>query len=648
MKNRVLDFTVVIVCLALFSIQVPAVAQDAPETQRLYTFIDGIIYNSWGIYYKIGPGETTRDKWPDYSDGTLLELNNLFQGALTTLKSDYNYAALDYQGKLTYRIFERYAKQEMLNFEYRLNSYAIDHRKSKHITLPSNLMNYFTIGSETDAANYLSRLDKISDVLDQVIANCERRRLFGNVPPKVVFPAMYETARNMVAGYPIESDSSEDNPLYADFKRKVEAINIPAGQKNNLMTQVEDLLINDMKPAYEELITYLKGLEDYAAPKIGVGSMPYGRKYYQMRLEYQTSTNLTAKKIHKLGKRNVRRIRKEMKQIMLQVNFPSKNLQDFFEFLRTDKQFYHKNTNSGRNRYLKKAYQYIDGIRAAWDKLFTVFPQSRLIVKRIEAYREQTSLRAWYSPGAVDGSRPGAYYLNLYDMKDQPTYDLEALSYHEGVPGHHFQVMLSQEKDYGTYLRPEESGTTAYIEGWALYTEKMPKAFGFYTDPYSDFGRLSMEMLRAVRLVVDTGMHHKGWSRQKVIDYMVKNTPETIGNITGETDRYAMNPAQATAYMIGKLKIEEIRAAAEKKLGKKFDIRAFHDELLTHGPLPLYLLEDVMLDWSDSVLSGAKIYTRPPRQISPAKLPQWVIDLRWIKKEESYIAKTTKIKEKKP
>ncbi len=632
-KYRSSVLAVLITGLVFFSVHTHTTAQTAPETIRLHSFIDNVMYNSWGIYYDIGPGETTRDKWPDYSDNALLRLHDLFQAALATLKSDYSYDAFDYQGKLSYKIFERYAKQEMLFYDYRLNKYAIDQRNGRHTTLPSTLISYHNIDTSFDAEAYISRLEKFSDVFDQVIVNSDNRKAFGCIPPKAIFPAIFEVSKNMIMGYPIEPDSSELNTLYADFKRKIEAVPLTSAQKDSFMIQVEHVLINDVKPAYDKLIAYLEDLEKSAPLKVGVGTMPNGKAYYRMMLGYMTSTDLTPNQVHKLGKRNVRRIRGEMKKIMQQVNFPSNNLQDFFEFLATDKRFFYKNTKSGKNKYLKKANQYLDGMWAKTDEMFTVFPLSKLIVKRIEAYREKTAIRAWYSSGSEDGSRPGAYYLNLYDMKNQPLYDLEALSYHEGVPGHHFQVSLANETDFGTYLRPDYSSCTAYVEGWALYTEKMPKEFGFYQDPYSDFGRLSMEMLRACRLVVDTGMHFKNWSRQKAIDYIAKNTAETPDNIEAEIDRYAVMTAQATAYMVGKLKIEEIRAAAEKKLGNKFDIRDFHDELLTHGPLPLYVLEDVMQDWSDSVTSGLKTYARPPLKLSPIDLPQWVIDLRRIKKD---------------
>jgi uncharacterized protein (DUF885 family) len=400
------------------------------------------------------------------------------------------------------------------------------------------------------------------------------------------------------------------------------------------MVQVQTVLKEEVKPAYDRLIAYLEGLEQLAPDAIGVGSMPNGKAYYRMMLKHMTSTDLTPNQVHKLGRQNVRRIRREMKQIMQEVDFPGNNLRDFFTFFRTDKRFFYKNTKHGRKKYLKQANRYLDEMWKKTVEMFTIFPLSDLVVKPVEAYREKTSLRAWYSPGSADGSRPGAYFLNLYDMDDQPLFDLEALSYHEGVPGHHFQVSLANEKDFGTYLRPPDSGSTAYIEGWALYTEKMTKEFGSYSDPYSDFGRLSMEMLRACRLVVDTGIHTKGWSRQRAIDYVLKHTLESPDNVAAEVDRYAVMTAQATAYMVGKLKIEEIRAAAEAKLGGRFDIKAFHDELLTHGPMPLYLLEDVLEDWSDSILSGMTLHARPPRMLPPRDVPQWVIDLRRIKKKD--------------
>ena len=284
-----------------------------------------------------------------------------------------------------------------------------------------------------------------------------------------------------------------------------------------------------------------------------------------------------------------------MREIMKKVDFKG-DLQAFFEFMRNDEQFYYPETDEGRQRYLDEATAYIDTMKGELDKLFITKPKADLTVKRVETFREKSAGKAFYQQPAPDGSRPGLYYANLYDMKAMPTYQMEALAYHEGIPGHHMQIALKQELE-GLPMFRKFGGYTAYSEGWGLYSELIPKEIGFYKDPYSDFGRLAMELWRACRLVVDTGIHTKKWTREQGIEYYVSNTPNAKSDAVKMVERHIVMPSQATAYKVGMIKILDLRAKAKKALGDKFDIRKFHDVVLTSGALPLNVLEDMVDDY---------------------------------------------------
>jgi len=296
-----------------------------------------------------------------------------------------------------------------------------------------------------------------------------------------------------------------------------------------------------------------------------------------------------------LGLKEVERIHNEMRAIMDQVNFEG-SLQDFFKFMRNDDQFYYEDSDEGRQRYMTEAKDYIDAMEAKLPEYFGLTPKAPMVVKRVEAFREQSAGKAFYQSPAKDGSRPGTYYANLFDMRSMPTYQMEALAYHEGIPGHHMQRTIAQELE-GIPEFQKYVSFTAYTEGWGLYTEELGKDMGFYVDPYSDFGRLAMELWRACRLVVDTGIHEMRWSREKAIQYLVENTPNPEADSVKAIERYIALPGQATAYMIGKIKIMELREKAQAELGDKFDFRGFHDTVLKDGPVPLTILEDNVNKW---------------------------------------------------
>ena len=331
-------------------------------------------------------------------------------------------------------------------------------------------------------------------------------------------------------------------------------------------------------------------MEKKANDYVGAWQFPEGGKFYDNALKRMTTTDLTANEIHETGLLEVNRIHDEMRSIMKLVNFKGE-LSDFFELMRHDPQFYYSNTDSGRQNYLDDVSEIVNSMESKLDELFNVQPKASLNVKRVEAFREQSASKAFYQGPTPDGIRPGTYYVNLYNMEAMPIYQMAALAYHESLPGHHMQIGLQVELDnipkfrkYGNY--------TAYSEGWALYSELLPKEIGFYQDPYADFGRLAMELWRACRLVVDTGIHKKKWSREEGIRYYMDNTPNPKSDVLKMVERHIVDPAQATSYKIGMMKIIELRNFAKLKLGNKFDIRGFHDIILKNGPVPLNVLEN--------------------------------------------------------
>jgi uncharacterized protein (DUF885 family) len=361
-------------------------------------------------------------------------------------------------------------------------------------------------------------------------------------------------------------------------------------------------LTTSVKPAYERLITLMTEQMAAAGSDDGVWRFADGAAYYRERLANYTTTALTPEQVHQLGLDQVARIHGEMRGIMAQTGFKG-DLAAFFTFMRTDPRFYAPNTDAGRQLYLdesEKANQAITPLLPQW---FGTLPKAPLVVKRVEAFREKSAGKAFYQRPAPDGSRPGTYYANLYNMADMPLTEVEALFYHEGVPGHHLQLAIQTElKDVPAFR--QFGGVTAYSEGWGLYSEKLAKDMGLYTDPYRDFGRLQLELHRAIRLVVDTGLHHKRWSREQAIKYVGDNSADAPGGIVKAIERYIVYPGQATAYMVGRLKISDLRDKAQAALGAKFDVKGFHDVVLLAGPVPLDVLEERVDAWVLRVKRG--------------------------------------------
>ncbi|MCE3280148.1 MAG: lipoprotein [Bacteroidetes bacterium] len=539
--------------------------------------------------------KTHYDQWTDLSEEHAKKEMEISKANLDSLKSiDFN--ALDEQTKISYRLFETDAKQDVDNFKWHLHDYPVNQMGGTHVDLPTFLINVHLVDNKQDAEDYISRLSKVNSVFDQVLNNLKLREAKKILPPKFVFPYVLNDCKNVITGKPFDK-SAENNPLLEDFTKKVNALkDVDDAGKKELIAKANEALLGSVKPAYEKLMTYWAELEKKSTTDDGAWKLPEGDAFYDAALKQTTTTELTADQIHDLGLKEVERIHNEMREIMKKVNFKSDNLQEFFNFMRVDKQFYYPNTAEGKEAYRVKAVKLIDDMKKELDKLFLTKPKADCVVKPVEAFREKSAGGAFYEDPAPDGSRPGRYYINLYNMADQATYQMEALAYHEGIPGHHMQIAIAQELKGIPKFRMH-GGNTAYVEGWALYSEKVPKEIGFYQDPYSDFGRLAMELFRAARLVVDTGIHRKKWTREKALAYFKENTPNPEGDNKKEIERYIVWPSQATGYKIGMIKILELRENAKTKLADKFDIREFHDVVLTSGPVPMNVLEEMVNTW---------------------------------------------------
>ena len=571
-------------------------ASGQTESQRLATFFE----NSFEDDLKRSPlfqsylgKKWDYDKWDDISEDEKDARIAIAKNKLKTLEN-FDTLKLSDQENLSLRLYKLGIERDLANDEFRHHRYIVHQFRAAHTQVPSFLINIHSVKSKEDAVAYISRLNNVSTYFDQVIDQMKIREKLGVFPPKWAYDQMVDASENVIKGAPFD-DSDTPSTLLNDFQNKVNALDIGDSEKTTLLTDAKSALTASVKPAYTRFINELEHQKTLSPEGDGVWRLPDGDKWYQNRLNWFTTTDLTAQEVHDIGLENVQRIHNAMRGIMKEVGFEG-TLQEFFVFMREDDQFYLPSTPEGRQQYLDDAKQAIDDMREMIPEYFGILPEAPMIVKRVEAFREQSAGKAFYQSPAQDGSRPGIYYANLYDMKAMPTYQLEALAYHEGIPGHHMQRTIAQELD-GIPQFQKFLSFTAYTEGWGLYTEELAKDMGFYEDPYSDFGRLAMELWRACRLVVDTGIHAKKWSREKAVNYLVENTPNPEYDAQKAIERYIAMPGQATAYMIGKLKIMELREKAMNELGDNFDWKSFHDEVLKYGPVPLSMLEENIDSW---------------------------------------------------
>lgn len=537
---------------------------------------------------RLGRRTNQLGQWDDYSDEFAAERIAQTKADLDRLQSDFKYDALTNEQMLSYDLFVLNSERDIENFAFRRHHYVVDQFNGQLSGLITILQNNHRIENEQDAKDYISRIRGLGYVLREYTRQLQDRASFGVIAPAFSFKDVLMDARAISSGAPIK-DSTQDNIVFIDFREKLEELQLDAKQADELLLQTTDALKGPFREGFMTFIAEVERQQVIASGDMGVWSLPNGEAFYRNRIYHHTTLNLTADEIHAIGLEEVARIHDEMRHIKNLLRFNG-TLQEFFEFIREDSNNYYEDSDSGREQFLADARAQVEDIYRIVGSYFNELPDADLEVRRVEPWRENSTSIAFYNRPSEDGSRPGIYYANLADMTSVQKYVFSAITYHESVPGHHFQIALAQELDAIPKFR-KYSGYGAFTEGWALYAEQLAKEMGFYVDPYHNFGRLQNELWRSVRLVLDTGIHAKKWSRQQSINYFRKNTPLSEGDIVTEVERFFVNPGQALGYKIGMLKILELRDRAREELSDDFDIREFHDSVIGAGSLPLIILE---------------------------------------------------------
>ncbi|MFC7333444.1 DUF885 domain-containing protein [Rhodocista pekingensis] len=534
-----------------------------------------------------------RGTWDDDSEDGRRREHERRQAELARLRAEFDPARLSEQDRLSYRLFEYEAESDAEAYGWRQNSYAVSHIRGRHTGIPGFLINEHHIRTEADAAAYVARVRGVKELLAVTADTVRRQADRGVLPPRFSLAKATADARRVLSGAPFAGEGQ--NLLLLDFRGKLGEAGLPEARSAELVAELTAALAGPFREGYETLLATLDPLVAKAGEDDGVWRLPDGLAYYDHRIRRFTTRSAPAAEVHAFGLEEVRRIHGEVEGIRRTVGFDG-DLKGFLAYLRDDPRFRFPDTDAGRAEYIALSHGYIEAIKARLDRMFITLPKAGMEIRRVEPFRERSSARAFYDGPPTDGSRGGIYFINLFNMEEHRRHGVETLAYHEGIPGHHMQIAIAQELTGLPRFR-RFGGYSAYAEGWALYTEKMVKAFGAFTDPYSDYGRLEGELFRAIRLVVDTGIHAKRWTRRQAIDFMTANSAIPEPRAVREIERYIGNPGQALAYKMGMRTIEDLRARAESDLGDRFDLRRFHDAVLTGGSLPLTVLEDRIDGW---------------------------------------------------
>jgi len=499
--------------------------------------------------------------------------------------------ALSYQEQLSYDIFRIKREQSLEGNQFPsylqpMNQFRLMTNFFVQLGSGSSLHPFKTVKNYDD---FLSRADDFVTNIDLAIDNMKEGMREGVVQPKILMVKVIPQIEAHIV------DSAEESKFWMPITGMPEEFS--DADRERLTAAYKDAIENKVIPAFERLNNFI-GDEYIAASRetVGLGDQPNGKNWYAYMVKVRTTTDMTPDEIHQIGLDEVARIHGEMHGVMEEVGFEG-DLQDFFDFVNTDDQFFYDEPDDLIQGYRDMS----DNIEELAKSIFDVAPKTEFEVRRIEPFREASASGGSYMSGTPDGSRPGVFYANAYNIKARPKWAMESLYLHEAIPGHHFQISLQRENEDLPRAR-RFGGFTAYSEGWGLYAETLGKELGVYTDPYQYFGALNAELWRALRLVVDTGLHAKGWSRQDVLDYMYENSAVAPARAISEAERFMAIPGQALAYKIGQLKIREIRNNAEERLGDKFDVMAFHREILKDGAMPLSMLESKVDRWVDSQL----------------------------------------------
>jgi uncharacterized protein (DUF885 family) len=571
-------------------------AAAAAEDARLNAFLDAAFEESIAtnpqFLTSLG-SKRLYHRLNDYTDAYRQQQLALSEAQLARLRAEFNPERLSPAGRLSLRMFEEQVENARNSFAWRWHGFPASTNGSPMGSIPVFLINNHRIDTVEDAEAYVSRLRETERVMNEISANMRRQAQMGIVPPRFNFAPIRADARRVLAGAPF-SDGN-DSAVFADFRAKVGRLQTDDAIKARLIADARAALTGPFRRGYSTMLETLDAIEPRATGNQGAWSLPQGAEFYANRLQNSTTTDLSAEQIHQIGLRQVARIHGEMERIKSQVGFQG-TLRAFFDHINSGQQYKYPNTDAGRQQYLADARRFVAQVMEAAPRYFRRLPQAPLEVRAVETWRQETAAVAFYNSPSADGSRPGIYYVNLADMNQVLRPQTEAISYHEGAPGHHFQIALAQELPSVPKFR-RFGGYGAYSEGWGLYAEQLGKEMGFYQEPISEFGMLSTALWRAIRLVVDTGIHSQRWTREQAIAYFRENGLLSERDATKEVERYFNNPGQATSYMIGQLKILELRDRARQQLGDRFDIRDFHATVLENGAVPLDILEELVDAW---------------------------------------------------
>ena len=547
--------------------------------------------------------KTDYDKIDDLSLEAQMEQLEWARAATREMEANFDYDELSPDAKLSWDMWQYRLEQMEAAAQFSDQQYILHQMNGTHTALPSFLLSQHRVDDESDMVAFIARLGGIGTAMDQLLERAQNNAAAGVRPPRFSYDAVIAESQGLISGAPFDDGppSALWNGVEGHLASLVEAETITQERADELREEARTALVEQMAPAYQRVADWFtedRPNTDEVAQ--GVTTLPNGDDFYAFALNQMTTTDLSADEIHELGLAEVARIRAEMEAIMDTVGFEG-SLQEFFVYTREDPQFFFSDDEAGAQDYIDRATMHIDELTERLPEFFGTLPKAPLEVRRVEPFREQDGAAQHYRPGTPDGSRPGIYYAHLSDMTAMPIPPLEAIAYHEGNPGHHMQVSIAQELEGVPKFRSQGGFISAFGEGWALYSEALAKEMGGYQDPYSDFGRLQSEMWRAIRLVVDTGIHAKGWTEDEAVAYCLENSPNPETVARSEVRRYFVLPGQATSYKIGMIRIQQLRARAEEELGDDFDIRGFHDTVLGGGAVPLSILEKQVELWMESV-----------------------------------------------
>ena len=515
------------------------------------------------------------DRLDDRSDAGAARELAWRRRSVAAMRAQFAPARLNEEARTSFDVWAQALDTDEKTYQFRRYPYLATEQGGDHTSLPQFLITKHRVDDTKDMQAYITRVGLIGVALDQDIANASASAALGIHMPRFMYAKARADATKLISGAPFTD--GPDSALFADGKTKIDALaaagKITPAEGVRLKAALARAMVERMKPGYDHLIAWLKRDEPNAAPEAhGVGALPNGAAWYNASLSIRTTTELTADQIYDLGVSEVKRIRGEMETVKARAGFKG-SLQDFFVFMRTDKRFYYPNTDEGREAYLAQARTDLAAMKLRLPEYFGLLPKADLVVKRVEAFREVAGGAQHYQAGTPDGARPGIFYVHLSDMNAEPNYQLANIAFHEGLPGHHLQISIAQERTGLPKFRTHYN-YTAYVEGWGLYSEALAKEMGFESDPYDDFGRLSGEMWRAIRLVLDTGIHAKGWSEEQAVQYFMDNSAQPEQAIRSEVRRYITNPGQATCYKIGMITAKLIvpfGAPLHARPGKAFE-----------------------------------------------------------------------------